>query len=389
MPNKFILKTDKKFAGDQPQAIKKLVAGLKKGYQHQTLMGVTGSGKTMSMAGVIEKMQRPTLVLAHNKTLAAQLASEFKQLFPDNAVQYFVSYYDYYQPEAYIAKTDTYIAKDSSINAEIDRLRHQATMSLLTRRDVIIVGSVSAIYGLGSPAEYSRGKIALNLGDRIKMRELLKKLIDIQFARNDIDFKRGAFRTHGDTLEIYPSYEDNVLRLSFFGDQIEKITRIDSLTGEVIEKLSSAVIFPASHFATERSQIKRVLPLIRRDLGIRLAKLKSQNKLVEAQRLEERTKYDLEMLRESGYISGIENYSRYFDGRAPGTPPAVLMDYFPKDSLLFVDESHITLPQVSGMQKGDQARKKSLVDYGFRLPAAMDNRPLTFNEFNRHINQAI
>ncbi len=389
MRDKFILETDKKFAGDQPQAIDKLVKGLDKGLKHQTLVGVTGSGKTMSMAGVIEKVQKPTLVLAHNKTLAAQLASEFKQLFPQNAVQYFVSYYDYYQPEAYIARTDTYIAKDSSINDEIDRLRHQATMSLLTRRDVIIVGSVSVIYGLGSPEGYSKGKIALNLGDKIKIRELLKKLINIQFVRNDIDFKRGSFRVRGDVLEVYPSYEDNVLRFSFFGDTLEKITKIDGLTGEVLETLETAIIFPASHFATERGKIDAVLPLIKRDLSIRLAELKSQSKLVEAQRLEERVNYDLEMLKESGYINGIENYSRYFDGRAPGTPPSVLMDYFPDDFLLFVDESHITLPQVSGMEKGDAARKRNLVDYGFRLPSALDNRPLNFKEFNKHINQAI
>ncbi|MDP2587182.1 MAG: excinuclease ABC subunit UvrB [bacterium] len=369
--------------------MKALVRGVNKGLDHQTLVGVTGSGKTMTMAGVIAQVQRPTLVLAHNKTLAAQLASEFKELFPKNAVQYFVSYYDYYQPEAYIPRTDTYIAKDSSINDEIDRLRHQATMSLLTRRDVIIVASVSCIYGLGSPEEYAKGKIKFTAGRSYQMRELLKQLVAIQYARNDLDFSRGSFRVRGDVLEIYPTYEDNVLRFSFFGDELEKITLIDALTGEVLEKLDEAVLFPASHWATERSRIEAVLPLIKRDAGIQVAKFKQAGKLVEAQRLEERVTYDLEMLKESGYINGIENYSRYFDGRAPGSPPAVLLDYFPNDFLMFVDESHITLPQVSGMEKGDAARKKVLVDYGFRLPSAADNRPLNFKEFNQHINQAI
>ncbi|MFO0704755.1 MAG: excinuclease ABC subunit UvrB [Candidatus Andersenbacteria bacterium] len=389
MAKRLELVTKNKFAGDQPKAIAALVEGLRKGYQHQTLVGVTGSGKTMTMAGVIEQMQRPTLVLAHNKTLAAQLASEFKELFPKNAVQYFVSYYDYYQPEAYIPRTDTYIAKDSSINDEIDRLRHQATMSLLTRKDVIIVASVSCIYGLGSPEEYSKGKLKLVVGKKYAVRELLKHLVNIQYARSDLDFSRGSFRVRGDTLEIYPTYEDNVLRFSFFGEELEKITLIDALTGELLEKLDEAVIFPASHWATERSRIEEAIPLIKRDLGIKVAEFKSRGKLLEAQRIEERVTYDLEMLKESGYINGIENYSRYFDGRAPGSPPAVLLDYFPKDFLLFVDESHITLPQVSGMERGDAARKKILVDYGFRLPAAADNRPLNFKEFNQHINQAV
>ncbi len=389
MTKKFELISKYKPAGDQPKAIAALVDGLKKGYEHQTLVGVTGSGKTMTMAQVIEKMQRPTLILAHNKTLAAQLASEFKELFPKNAVQYFVSYYYYYQPEAYIPRTDTYIAKDSSINDEIDRLRHQATMSLLTRKDVIIVASVSCIYGLGSPEEYSKGKLTIEVGKKYAVRELLKHLIEIQYARNDLDFSRGSFRVRGDTLEIYPTYEDNVLRFSFFGEQLEKITLIDALTGELMEKMDKAVIFPASHWATERSRIEATLPLIKRDMGIKVAEFKSRGKLVEAQRLEERVTYDLEMLKESGYINGIENYSRYFDGRAPGSPPAVLLDYFPKDFLLFVDESHITLPQVSGMERGDAARKKVLVDYGFRLPSAADNRPLNFKEFNQHINQAV
>ncbi|MFH0830460.1 MAG: excinuclease ABC subunit UvrB [Parcubacteria group bacterium] len=389
MAKRLQLITKNKFAGDQPKAIEALTRGLKSGLREQTLIGVTGSGKTMTMAGLIEKMQRPTLVLAHNKTLAAQLASEFRELFPKNAVQYFVSYYDYYQPEAYIPRTDTYIAKDSSINDEIDRLRHQATMSLLTRRDVIIVASVSCIYGLGSPEEYSKGKLTLKVGQRHAVREILKHLVNIQYARNEIDFSRGSFRVRGDVLEVYPTYEDNVLRFSFFGENLEKITLIDALTGEVIEKLDSAVIFPASHWATERSRIEAALPLVKRDLGIQVAKFKAAGKLVEAQRLEERVTYDLEMLKESGYINGIENYSRYFDGRALGTPPAVLLDYFPKDFLMFVDESHITLPQVSGMERGDAARKKVLVDYGFRLPAATDNRPLNFREFNQHINQVV
>ncbi|MFO0702375.1 MAG: excinuclease ABC subunit UvrB [Candidatus Andersenbacteria bacterium] len=386
---KFELTTDKKFAGDQPQAIAKLVDGLEQGYKHQTLVGVTGSGKTMTMAGVIQQIQKPTLVLAHNKTLAAQLASEFKQLFSKNAVQYFVSYYDYYQPEAYVPRTDTYIAKDSSINDEIDRLRHQATVSLLTRRDVIIVASVSCIYGLGDPEEYGKGRITLHVGKAYPRRALLQKLVEIQYARNEYDFKRASFRVRGDVLEIYPSYEDNVLRLSFFGEELEKVTKIDGLTGEVLEKLDEVVIFPATHWATERSRVDAVLPLIERDMGIRVAELKAAGKLVEAQRLQERTTYDLEMLKESGYINGIENYSRYFDGRAPGSPPSVLLDYFPKDFVTFVDESHITLPQVSGMERGDFARKKILVDYGFRLPAAVDNRPLNFKEFNERIGPVV
>src|SRR3990167_7536693 len=389
MTNKFILKAPYEPAGDQPRAIEVLTRGLKKGLKHQTLIGVTGSGKTMTMAGVIEKMQRPTLVLAHNKTLAAQLASEFREFFPHNAVQYFVSYYDYYQPEAYVPRTDTYIAKDSSINDEIDRLRHQATVSLLTRRDVIMVASVSCIYGLGSPEEYGKGRLTLNVGKNYQRRTLLQKLVAIQYARNEYDFKRASFRVHGDVLEIYPSYEDNVLRLSFFGEQLEKITKINGLTGEVLEKLDEVTIFPATHWATERSRVDAVLPLIERDLGIRVAELKTYGKLVEAQRLSERTTYDLEMLKESGYINGIENYSRYFDGRTPGSPPGVLLDYFPKDFLTFVDESHISLPQVSGMERGDYARKKILVDYGFRLPAAIDNRPLNFKEFNQHIGQVV
>jgi excinuclease ABC subunit B len=389
MPQPFKIYSSLKFAGDQPQAIEKLVKGVARGEKDQTLIGVTGSGKTMTMAGVIEQTQKPTLVMAHNKTLAAQLASEFRELFPKNAVQYFVSYYDYYQPEAYLPRTDTYIAKDSSINDEIDRLRHQATMSLLTRKDVIIVASVSAIYGLGSPQEYAKGAITLSVGKPYRRQDLLKKLVSIQYARNEYDFTRGSFRVRGDVIELYPSYEDNVLRFSFFGDQLEKITKIDGLTGELIEKLDTVMIFPASHWATERARVDAVLPLIKRDLGIRLAELKKAGKLVEAQRLEERTTYDLEMLKESGYINGIENYSRYFDGRVPGTPPSVLLDYFPKDFLTFIDESHITLPQVSGMERGDFARKKVLVDYGFRLPAAMDNRPLNFKEFNDRINQVI
>jgi excinuclease ABC subunit B len=389
MPQPFKIHSALTFAGDQPQAIEKLVKGVARGEKDQTLIGVTGSGKTMTMAGVIERTQKPTLVLAHNKTLAAQLASEFKELFPKNAVQYFVSYYDYYQPEAYLPRTDTYIAKDSSINDEIDRLRHQATMSLLTRKDVIIVASVSAIYGLGSPEEYAKGAITLNVGKPYRRQDFLKKLVSIQYARNEIDFTRGSFRVRGDVIELYPSYEDNVLRFSFFGEQLEKITKIDGLTGELLEKLESVMIFPASHWATERTRVDAVLPLIKRDLGIRLAELKKAGKLVEAQRLEERTTYDLEMLKESGYINGIENYSRYFDGRAPGTPPSVLLDYFPKNFLTFIDESHITLPQISGMERGDFARKKVLVDYGFRLPAAMDNRPLNFKEFNDRINQVV
>ena len=389
MPNRFELKAPYKPAGDQPQAIEKLAAGIARGEKHQTLVGVTGSGKTMTMASVIAQVQRPTLVLAHNKTLAAQLASEFRELFPKNAVQYFVSYYDYYQPEAYIPRTDTYIAKDSSINDEIDRLRHQATMSLLTRHDVIIVASVSCIYGLGSPEEYAKGKIELRVGQTYPRRELLKTLVNIQYARNEINFSRASFRVRGDVLEVYPSYEDNVLRFSFFGDELEKITKIDGLTGEVLEKLGCAVIFPASHWATERTRIEAVLPLIKRDMVIRVAQFKKAGKLAEAQRIEERVTYDLEMLKESGYINGIENYSRYFDGRAAGTPPYVLLDYFPKDFLMFVDESHITLPQVSGMERGDFARKKTLVDYGFRLPAAADNRPLNFKEFNERLNQIV
>lgn len=388
MPD-FKLHSDFKPAGDQPEAIAKLTAGLKKGYRDQTLLGVTGSGKTFTMANIVASLQRPTLVLAHNKTLAAQLAAEFRDFFPENAVQYFVSYYDYYQPEAYVPRSDTYIEKDSDINEEIDKLRHAATMSLLTRRDVLIVASVSCIYGLGSPADYEGVHIALKQGEETERDRLLRHLVDLQYERADLDFRRGRFRVKGDVLEIFPAYEDFAYRLDFFGDQIERIQAVDYLTGEILTDKDELHIFPAKHFVTPRERQVRAMKEIESDLVIRYEELKKAGRIVEAERLKQRTNYDLEMIAETGICTGIENYSRYLAGRAPGERPSCLLDYFPKDYLMFVDESHMTIPQVGGMYAGDRARKTTLVDYGFRLPSALDNRPLKFTEFERMVNQAV
>ncbi|HHY82611.1 MAG TPA: excinuclease ABC subunit UvrB [Clostridiales bacterium] len=376
--------------GDQPKAIKQLVEGILQGKKHQTLLGITGSGKTFTMANVIEQVQRPTLVLAHNKTLAAQLCSEFREIFPDNAVEYFVSYYDYYQPEAYVPSSDTYIEKDASINDEIDKLRHSATAALLERRDVIIVASVSCIYGLGNPNEYRDLMLSLRPGMVRERDEVLRKLVDIQYERNDINFVRGTFRVRGDVLEIFPANSsEKAIRVEFFGDEIDRISEINTLTGEILGYLSHAAVFPASHYASSRESMERAIALIERDLEEQVALLKSQDKLLEAQRLLQRTNYDIEMMREIGYCNGIENYSRYLDGRSPGEPPYTLLDYFPEDFLLFIDESHVTIPQVRAMYAGDRSRKETLVEYGFRLPAAFDNRPLTFEEFCSKLNQVI
>jgi excinuclease ABC subunit B len=379
----FILKTDFKPRGDQPQAIAELIAGLRRGDRHQVLLGVTGSGKTFTMANVVQEVQRPTLVLAPNKTLAAQLYGEFKELFPDNAIEYFVSYYDYYQPEAYVPTTDTYIEKDSSINEEIDKLRHSATRSLLTRRDVLIVASVSCIYGLGSPEAYHGLLIRLEQGMELERNQLLRRLVDIQYSRNDIDFHRGSFRVRGDTVEVFPAYEeDRALRIEFFGDEIEAISEIDPLRGKVIDRLPATAIFPASHYVATKPTLDRAIHEIQEELRERIQFLRSQNRLVEAQRIEQRTLFDIEMMEEMGFCQGIENYSRYLDGRPAGTPPATLFDYFPEDALLFIDESHVTVSQIGGMYRGDRSRKETLVEYGFRLPSALDNRPLTFEEFS-------
>ncbi|KPU43428.1 UvrABC system protein B [Oxobacter pfennigii] len=376
--------------GDQPAAINKLSAGIIENQKFQTLLGVTGSGKTFTLANIIERVQKPTLVIAHNKTLAAQLCSEFKEIFPNNAVEYFVSYYDYYQPEAYVPQTDTYIEKDASINDEIDKLRHSATSALFERRDVIIVASVSCIYGLGDPEEYSSLTLSLRTGMLKERDEILKKLVDIQYERNDINFVRGTFRVRGDVVEIFPaSQSEKAVRVELFGDEIERITEIDVLTGEILGERKHISIFPASHFASSRERLERAIIDIEAELEDRLKFLKGQERLLEAQRLEQRTKYDLEMIKEVGYCSGIENYSRHMDGRAPGTPPHTLIDYFPEDFLLVIDESHVTLPQLRGMYAGDKSRKDSLVEYGFRLPCAYDNRPLKFEEFEKKINQII
>ncbi|NLO93190.1 MAG: excinuclease ABC subunit UvrB [Clostridiaceae bacterium] len=386
----FKLKSDYKPTGDQPQAIKELVDLINRNSKYQTLLGVTGSGKTYTIANVIEQVQKPTLVLAHNKTLAAQLCNEFTEFFPDNAVEYFVSYYDYYQPEAYIASTDTYIEKDASINDEIDKLRHSATASLLERRDVIIVASVSCIYGLGDPEDYTELMISLRPGMIKDRDEVIKKLVDIQYSRNQYDFKRGTFRVMGDILDVFPASSTNTaLRIEFFGDEIEKISEIDVLTGEVTGIRSHIAIFPASHFATKKEKMLTAIDSIEAELKERLRYLRDNNKLVEAQRLEQRTRYDIEMMQEIGFCQGIENYSRHISGREPGSAPFTLIDYFPEDFLLVVDESHVTLPQVGAMYRGDRSRKESLVEYGFRLPSAFDNRPLTFDEFTKRINQAI
>lgn len=388
--NKFILKSDYTPKGDQPDAIKKLACGIKKGKAHQILQGVTGSGKTFTMANIIQEVQKPTLVLAHNKTLAYQLFTEFKEFFPDNAVEYFVSYYDYYQPEAYVAATDTYIAKDSSINDEIDKLRHSATMSLFERRDVIIVASVSCIYGLGDPEEYRKLVLSLRPGQEISPEEVMKELIERQFVRNDFDFSRGTFRRRGDVLDIFPAgNEEKAIRVEFFGDEIDRISEFDSLTGKVTSHISHGYIYPASHYATSAEKAAAAITTIKEELKERLVELENENKLVEAQRLEQRTNYDIEMLEEIGFCSGIENYSRHLSQRQPGSRPYTLIDYFPDDFVLFVDESHVSIPQVGGMYEGDRSRKQNLVDFGFRLPSALDNRPLKFPEFEKLIKQTI
>lgn len=376
-------------AGDQPKAINALVNGINDGLNNQTLLGVTGSGKTFTIANVIEKVQKPTLVIAHNKTLAAQLYNEFKELFPNNAVEYFISYYDYYQPEAYIPRTDTYIEKSATINDEIDRLRHNTTRSLYERNDVIVVASVSCIYGLGLPENYFKGSITLKTGQELPRQELLTHLVTTRYERNDVELKRATFRARGDIIEIMPSYEKIITRVYFFGDEIEKISRIDSVTGEILENVSETVIYPAVHYLAYDDDMDETIRLINLELRQRLNELHSQNKLVEAQRLEQRVHYDMEMIKEMGYCSGIENYSRIIERRAPGTAPATLLDYFPKDFLVVIDESHVTLPQLKGMYFGDKSRKEVLVDYGFRLPCAKDNRPLTFDEFWSKIGQKI
>lgn len=388
--NKFILKSDYTPKGDQPDAIKKLACGIKNGKAHQILQGVTGSGKTFTMANIIQEVQKPTLVLAHNKTLAYQLFTEFKEFFPDNAVEYFVSYYDYYQPEAYVAATDTYIAKDSSINDEIDKLRHSATMSLFERRDVIIVASVSCIYGLGDPEEYRKLVLSLRPGQEISPEEVMKELIERQFVRNDFDFSRGTFRRRGDVLDIFPAgNEEKAIRVEFFGDEIDRISEFDSLTGKVTSHISHGYIYPASHYATSAEKAAAAITTIKEELKDRLVELENENKLVEAQRLEQRTNYDIEMLEEIGFCSGIENYSRHLSQRPAGSRPYTLIDYFPDDFMLFVDESHVSIPQVGGMYEGDRSRKQNLVDFGFRLPSALDNRPLKFPEFEKLIKQTI
>ncbi len=386
----FKLHSDYQLTGDQPQAVDALCAGLAAGQAHQTLLGVTGSGKTFTMANVIARTQRPALIIAHNKTLAAQLYGEFKEFFPENAVEYFVSYYDYYQPEAYIARSDTYIAKDASINDEIEKLRHSATAALLERRDVIVVASVSAIYGLGSPEFYQNLTISMRTGQNIGRDTLLRRLVDIQYTRNDLDLHRGTFRAKGDVVEIFPAgYNDVAVRVEFFGDEVETISEVNTVTGEVLHRLPHISIYPNSHYVTGDATMERALREIRQELADRLAVLKADNRLLEAQRLEQRTNFDLEMLEEIGHCQGIENYSRHMDGRAPGEPPYTLLDYFPQDFILLVDESHVTLPQVRGMYEGDRSRKQSLVEYGFRLPSATDNRPLRFAEFEERIRQAI
>lgn len=387
--NKFRLSSSYQPTGDQPRAIARLVDGLEKGQREQTLLGVTGSGKTFTMANIIAERNVPTLVLAHNKTLAAQLFSEFKEFFPDNEVHYFVSYFDYYQPEAYIASSDTYIEKDSKINDEIDRLRHAATSALLTRRDVIIVASVSCIYGIGSPETYADMAIKLTVGERRVQDKFIRLLTDIQYKRNDIDFARGTFRVRGDVVDIFPAGQDTAVRVEFFGDEIERLTKIDPLTGEILDRPDQLTIFPSSHYSTPRERIEEAIVGIENEFNQRLKWFEDNGKFLEAQRLSQRTKYDLEMLKETGFVKGIENYSRYLTDREPGEQPATLIDYFPDDWLLLVDESHMTLPQVRGMYNGDRARKEVLVEHGFRLPSALDNRPLRFDEFNQHIHQAI
>ncbi len=385
----FELVSDFGMTGDQPQAVEGLVGGINQGHKHQTLLGVTGSGKTFTMANVIARLGRPTLVISHNKTLAAQLAAEFREFFPHNAVEYFVSYYDYYQPEAYLPRTDTYIEKEADINDEIDKLRHSATRSLFQRRDVLIVASVSCIYGLGEPEEYRSFVLELERGGEYPRAKLLRSLVDMQYERNDTDFTRGKFRVRGDTLEIQPAYETMALRVGFFGDEVERIVEIDPLTGEILREMDSVEIYPAKHFVTSPERLELAMEGIQKELDERLKQLQGQGKVLEAARLEARTKYDLEMLAETGYCQGVENYSRHLSGRAPGSPPWTLLDYFPQDFLMFIDESHMSLPQIRGMYRGDRSRKETLVEHGFRLPSALDNRPLNFTEFQKRVNQVV
>ncbi len=387
--DKLILKSDYQPMGDQPTAIAQLTEGLKNGVKEQTLLGVTGSGKTFSMANIIQNIQKPTLILSHNKTLAAQLYEEFKRFFPDNAVHYFVSYFDYYQPEAYIARSDTYIEKDSQINEEIDRLRHAATDALLSRRDVVIVASVSCIYGIGSRDDYGSMAIKVERGERRVRDKFLRQLTDLQYQRNDIDFKRSTFRVRGDVVDVFPASEELAYRIEFFGDEIDRITKLDPLTGEILANLDSYTIFAASHYVTPQEKLKVAIGKIQDELQQRLSQFRAEGKLLEAQRIEQRTKFDLEMLEETGFVKGIENYSRYLTDREPGEQPATLLDYFPDDAVMFIDESHMTVPQVRGMYNGDRARKEVLVEHGFRLPSALDNRPLTFTEFEKHVNQVV
>ena len=386
---KFQLASDFQMTGDQPNAVARLSEGLDKGYARQTMLGVTGSGKTFTMANIVQQVQRPTLVMAHNKTLAAQLASEFKEFFPHNAVEYFVSYYDYYQPEAYVPHSDTYIEKDSSVNEELDKLRLAATTSLLTRRDVLIVASVSCIYGLGDPNDYFNLVARVKVGETRNRSQLVRQLVDMQYERNDMDLARAKFRVRGDTLELVPAYEEAAIRVQFFGDEVERIVRLDPLTGEILAELQEAAIYPANHFVTSKEKMDRAIVTIREELELQLKTMKDGGKILEAARLESRTNYDLEMLQETGFCSGVENYARHLSQRPPGSPPWTLLDYFPDDYLLFVDESHMTLPQVRGMYRGDMSRKSTLVDFGFRLPSALDNRPLNFEEYEEHINQVV
>ncbi|TYR76096.1 excinuclease ABC subunit UvrB [Rossellomorea vietnamensis] len=390
MKDQFQLKSHYEPQGDQPAAIKEIAQGIRDGKRHQTLLGATGTGKTFTVSNVIKEVNKPTLVIAHNKTLAGQLYSEFKEFFPDNAVEYFVSYYDYYQPEAYVPQTDTFIEKDASINDEIDKLRHSATSSLFERKDVIVIASVSCIYGLGSPEEYRNLVVSLRVGMEIERNQLLRKLVDVQYARNDIDFKRGTFRVRGDVVEIFPASKDeHCIRIEFFGDEIDRIREVDSLTGEIIGERDHVAIFPASHFVTREEKMKIAIGNIEQELEEQLKVMRDENKLLEAQRLEQRTRYDLEMMREMGFCSGIENYSRHLTLRPAGSTPYTLLDYFPDDFMIVIDESHVTLPQIRGMFNGDQARKKVLVDHGFRLPSAMDNRPLRFEEFEGKVDQLV
>ena len=385
----FKLSADFTATGDQPTAVSQLSEGISKGFGKQTLLGVTGSGKTFTMACIVEKIQKPTLVIAHNKTLAAQLATEFKEFFPENAVEYFVSYYDYYQPEAYVPRTDTYIEKDADINEELDKLRHSATRSLLTRKDVLIVASVSCIFGLGAPEEYQGFVASVKKGESKNQRDLIRKLVDMQYERNDYDLARGRFRVRGDTVEILPAYEQLGIRIEFWGDEVEKITHLDTLTGEILSEKEYVEIYPAKHFVTSKEKLRMAIRDIGEELELHLKHLKSSDKLLEAQRLESRTKYDLEMLEIAGYCAGVENYSRHLAQRAAGSTPYTLLDYFPDDFLLFVDESHMTLPQLRAMYRGDQSRKETLVEYGFRLPSALDNRPLNFGEFEKRVSQVV